>query len=93
MKLKINSLVLGCILSCSALMGQESSLESSARKWITENSSSLGVQNFIQFKLNFVRKSSSGETLRFQQLMKEIPVFQSELVVHFNKNGGISYTS
>ncbi|MCQ4141993.1 T9SS type A sorting domain-containing protein [Chryseobacterium sp. EO14] len=93
MKLKINSLVLGCILSCSALMGQESSLESSARKWITENSSNLGVQNFSQFKLNFVRKSSSGETLRFQQLMKEIPVFQSELVVHFNKNGGISYTS
>jgi Zn-dependent metalloprotease len=93
MKLKINSLILGCVLSCSALMGQESSLETPARKWITENSINLGVQNFSQFKLNFVRKGGSGETLRFQQMMKDVPIFQSELVIHFNKNRGISYTS
>ncbi len=93
MKLKINSLVLGCILSCSALMGQESSLEVPARKWITENSRNLGIQDFSQLKLNFVRKGISGETLRFQQMIKDVPVFKSEVVVHFNKDGKITYTS
>lgn len=93
MKIKINSLILGCVLSCSALMGQESSLEAPARRWITENSRSLGVQNFSQLKLNYVRKGNTGETLRFQQMIKNVPVFQSEIVVHFNKEGKITYTS
>ncbi|MFC3157772.1 Por secretion system C-terminal sorting domain-containing protein [Chryseobacterium arachidis] len=93
MKLKINSLVLGCVLSYSALMGQESSLESSARKWMTENSATLGIQNFSKLTLNFVRKGNSGETLRFQQTIKNVPVFQSEIVLHFNKEGRITYTS
>ncbi|WP_179473593.1 T9SS type A sorting domain-containing protein [Chryseobacterium sp. H1D6B] len=93
MKLKINSLVLGCVLCCSAVTAQESSLESSAKKWISENSRNLGIQNFSELKLNFVRKGNSGETLRFQQMIKDVPVFQSEIVVHFNKEGRITYTS
>ncbi|WP_082632542.1 T9SS type A sorting domain-containing protein [Chryseobacterium sp. IHB B 17019] len=93
MKIKITSLFLGCVLSCSALMGQESSLETPARKWITENSRNLGVQNFTKLKLNFVKKGNIGETLRFQQMIKDVPVFQSEIVVHFNKEGKITHTS
>ncbi|MFP3590942.1 T9SS type A sorting domain-containing protein [Chryseobacterium sp. SIMBA_038] len=93
MKFKINSLILGCVLSCSALAAQESSLEAPAKRWLSENSRSLGIQNFSQLKLNFVKKGSTGETLRFQQMIKEVPVFQSEIVLHFNKEGKITYTS
>ncbi|MET3537832.1 T9SS type A sorting domain-containing protein [Chryseobacterium limigenitum] len=93
MKLKINSLILGCVLSCSALAAQESSLEAPAKRWLSENSRSLGIQNFSQLKLNFVKKGSAGETLRFQQMIKDVPVFQSEIVLHFNKDGKITYTS
>jgi Zn-dependent metalloprotease len=92
MKLKINSLFLGCLLASSSLLGQESSFEASAKKWITENSRNLGVQS-SQLALNFVKKGNSGETLRFQQFVKDVPVFQSEILVHFNKEGKITYTS
>lgn len=93
MELKINSLLLGCVLSCSGLMAQESSLEAPAKRWITANSRSLGVQDFSELKLNFVKKGNAGETLRFQQMIKNVPVFQSEIVLHFNKEGKITYTS
>lgn len=93
MNLKINSLILGCALSCSMLLGQESSFETPARRWIAENSRTLGIQDYSQLKLSLVRKGNSGETLRFQQMIKEVPVFKSEVVVHFNKKGKITYTS
>lgn len=93
MKLQINSLVVGCLLSCTALSGQHSSLESQARNWITQNSRSIGLQDFSTLKLSYVRKGNSGETLRFQQMISNVPVFQSEIVMHFNKNGQISYTA
>jgi len=93
MKLQINSLLVGCLLSCTALYGQQSSLENPARSWITQNSRSIGLQDFSTLKLNYVRKGNSGETLRFQQMIGNVPVFQSEIVMHFNKNGQITYTA
>ncbi|WP_312901136.1 T9SS type A sorting domain-containing protein [Chryseobacterium taichungense] len=93
MKIKLNLLILGCLMSASALMGQESSFEVPARKWIIENSRNLGIQSFSQFKLNFVRKGGPGETLRFQHMIKDVPVFQSEIIVHFNKQNNLTYTS
>jgi len=93
MKLQINSLLVGCLLSCTALSGQQSSLENPARNWITQNSRSIGLQDFSTLKLSYVRKGNSGETLRFQQMINNVPVFQSEIVMHFNKNGQISYTA
>ncbi|NML57386.1 T9SS type A sorting domain-containing protein [Chryseobacterium cheonjiense] len=93
MKLQINSLLVGCLLSCTALSGQQSSLENPARNWITQNSRSIGLQDFSTLKLSYVRKGNSGETLRFQQMISNVPVFQSEIVMHFNKNGQISYTA
>jgi len=35
----------------------------------------------------------SGETLRFQQMMNNVPVFKSELVIHFNPSNVITFTS
>lgn len=93
MKLKITSLVLGSILCCSALTAQESSFETPAKNWIKENSRNIGIQGFSRLALNSVRKGNTGETLRFQQMVKDVPVFQSEIVVHFNKEGKISYTA
>lgn len=93
MKLKINSLVLGCLISFTGLTAQQSPFEASAQKWLKENSRSLGVQNFSKLKLNFVKQGNSGETLRYQQMMGNVPVFQSELVIHFNKKGDVTYTS
>ncbi|GEN72795.1 T9SS type A sorting domain-containing protein [Chryseobacterium lathyri] len=92
MKQKITSLVLGSILCCSALHAQESSFEAPAKNWIKENSRNLGIPGFSGLTLSSVRKSNTGETLRFQQMIKDVPVFQSEIVVHFNKSGKISYT-
>ncbi|AZA85644.1 hypothetical protein EG349_01980 [Chryseobacterium shandongense] len=93
MKLQINALLAGCLLSYTILSGQQSSLENPARNWITQNSRNIGLQDFSTLKLSFVRKGNSGETLRFQQMIGNIPVFQSEIVMHFNKNGQISYTA
>ncbi len=93
MKLKITSLILGSVLCCTGLMAQESSFEAPASRWIKENSRNLGIQNFSKLSLHSVRKGNTGETLRYQQFIKDVPVFQSEILVHFNKEGKISYTS
>ncbi|AYZ12274.1 T9SS C-terminal target domain-containing protein [Chryseobacterium arthrosphaerae] len=93
MTLKITSLILGSVLCCSNLLAQESTFEVPANRWIKENSRNLGIQNFSKLTLYSVRKGHTGETLRYQQFIKEVPVFQSEVLVHFNKEGKISYTS
>ncbi|UEQ77561.1 T9SS type A sorting domain-containing protein [Chryseobacterium arthrosphaerae] len=93
MTLKITSLILGSVLCCSNLLAQESTFEAPANRWIKENSRNLGIQNFSKLNLYSVRKRHTGETLRYQQFIKEVPVFQSEVLVHFNKEGKISYTS
>jgi len=93
MKLKITSLILGSVLCCSALTAQESSFKTPAKSWIKDHSRNLGIQGFTGLTLSSVRKGNTGETLRFQQMIKEVPVFESEIVIHFNKDGKISYTS
>ncbi|MCT2564250.1 T9SS type A sorting domain-containing protein [Chryseobacterium herbae] len=92
MKQKITSLILCGILCCSALNAQESSFETPAKSWIKENTRNLGIPGFSELTLSSVRKGNTGETLRFQQMIKDVPVFQSVIVVHFNKEGRISYT-
>lgn len=92
MKQKITSLILCGILCCSALNAQESSFETPAKSWIKENTRNLGIPGFSELTLSSVRKGNTGETLRFQQMIKDVPVFQSVIVVHFNKEGKISYT-
>lgn len=48
---------------------QVSSNEAAARNWIRSHSKELNINPSDNFKLSFVRKSVSGETLRFQQMM------------------------
>ena len=72
---------------------QVSKNESAARNWISSHSKELGIKDYHTFKLNFVKTGLSGETLRFQQMLKDVPVYQSEIVVHFNKSNAITFTS
>lgn len=92
MKQKIILLALCGTLCFSILNAQTSSFEAPAKNWIKNNTRNLGISTFTEFKLSTIRKSNTGETLRFQQMMKGVPVFQSEIVVHFNKQGKLSYT-
>ncbi|MFK7001810.1 T9SS type A sorting domain-containing protein [Flavobacterium oreochromis] len=46
-----------------------------------------------EFKLRNVRKGKSGETLRFQQELKGIPIFGAEYIVNFNHDEKIAFSS
>ncbi|SHI51330.1 T9SS type A sorting domain-containing protein [Flavobacterium terrae] len=71
---------------------QTSDKEGQARAWIKENIKELNLNSDSNLSLRFVRKSLSGETLRFQQMINGVPVFDTELVIHFSPNGDISYS-
>lgn len=90
MKIKIGVILLLLVFSMNA---QTSNNEKAAREWIKRHSAELKLKDEDAFKLSFVRKSPSGETLRFQQTVGEVLVYQSEIVVHFNPNNEITSTS
>lgn len=69
---------------------QTSDKEAQARTWIRDNVKELNSNS--ELSLRFVRKSLSGETLRFQQMINGVPVFDTELVIHFSSNGEITHT-
>ena len=92
MKLKLHLIAAAMVFGLTA-NAQVSKNENAARKWITDHSKEMGIKDFHTFKLSFVRKSLSGETLRFQQMLNNVPVYHSEIVVHFNKTNALSFTS
>lgn len=83
-------LLLGFSFSSSA---QTSEREKIAREWIKSNAKELKLDSDANLNLRFVRKSLSGETLRFQQMVNGVPVFDTEVLIHFNPNGDVSYSS
>lgn len=94
MKLKLFYVSLLMIFSSSSMLkAQSSANESVAREWIKQHSRELNIQPHHQFKLAFVRKSAAGETLRFQQMLKDVPVFQKEIVINFNPSNELVYSS
>lgn len=93
MKLKSSLILLLLTAVIFTSKAQVSDKENDARAWISAHSRELNVKSFHTFKLNFVRKSLSGETLRFQQMVNNVPVFDSEIVVHFSPNNEITNTS
>lgn len=90
MNLKLQFLAAIIIFTLSA-NAQVSDNEKAARQWIKSHSSELKIKDTDIFKLSFVRKSLSGETLRFQQLVNDVPVFQSEIIVHFSPSNEITF--
>ncbi len=93
MKRNLTFLSICFALAFSGLNAQQSSLEGNARKWITDHTQELGLKQHHNLDLRFSRVGFSGETLRFQQMISGVPVFQSEVVVHFNNKGVVTHTS
>lgn len=92
MKRNLTILSIGFLFAFSGLNAQQSSLERNARKWITDHTQELGLKQHHNLDLRLSRKGFSGETLRFQQMISGVPVFQSEVVVHFNNKGVVTHT-
>lgn len=92
MKLKLHVLLVAFIALSITSYGQVSEKEPAARQWIQENKIKLNINPQDTFTLRFVRKTQSGETLRFQQVKNGVPVFDAEILVHFSPSGEISHT-
>lgn len=93
MKLKLHYAVAALIAFSFTANAQVSENESAARLWIQSHAKDLRLKPNDAFKLSFVFKSSAGETLRFQQMMNDVPVYQSEIVVNFNPGNELVFTS
>ena len=92
MKKTLLTFVFSIIGTAQFLFAQVSDKENEARQWIKSNLKELKINSDSDINLRFVRKSKSGETLRFQQMVNNIPVFDTEIVVHFNPSGEISFS-
>ena len=72
---------------------QTSSNEKAAREWITAHSRELNIKPYHNFKLSFVRKGLAGETLRFQQMVNDVPVYDNEIVINFVNSDEVAFSS
>lgn len=94
MKSKLFYLSLLFFITVTTMVNAQSSAnEKKAREWIVQHEKELNIQPYHQFKLAFVRKSLAGETLRFQQMVGDVPVFQSEIVINFNPSNELAFSS
>lgn len=90
MNLKTTLLITGFALTFST-MYQAQTLEAKAKAWISQNASKIGTTSKDHFDFQSSRKSLSGETLRFQQTINGVPVYEGDIAVHFNKKGEVTY--
>ena len=93
MKLKLHFAIIALMVVSFTSNAQVSENEGAARQWITSHATDLKIKSTDIFKLSFVFKSSAGETLRFQQLMNDVPVYHSEIVVNFNPSKEVAFTT
>lgn len=93
MKLKLQFAFLLLIICFFSVKAQVSDREPAARKWISDHSKELNIQSYHSFKLTNVRKSLAGETLRFQQMLNDIPVYDSEIVINFVEGNEVAFSS
>lgn len=93
MKLKLHFAIAALMMVSFTSNAQVSEFEGAARQWISSHAGELKLKSTDEFKLSFVFKSTAGETLRFQQLMNGVPVYQSEIVINFNPSKEIAFTS
>ena len=93
MKLKLYFTTLLLTFISFSGFAQSSENEGAARKWIQTHANELKIKATDSFKLSFVMKTEAGETLRFQQMINEVPVYQSEIVVNFNPSNELVFTS
>lgn len=90
MKLKLRFAIVAMIAVFFTTNAQVSDKENAARQWMKDNATSLKLNLDDTFNLRFVRKTEAGETLRFQQLKNGVPVFDSEILVHFSPENEVT---
>lgn len=90
---KINSFVIALMISCSQLSAQEATLAIPAKQWVKDNAKTLGIPTYTDVNVSFSKIGNSGQTFRFQQSIKNVPVYQSEIIVHYDKTGQLTYSS
>lgn len=93
MKLKLHFAIAAVIAFLFTANAQVSDKEAAAREWIVSHSRDLKIKPDATFKLCFVYKGQAGETLRFQHMMNDVPVYQSQIVVNFNPGNELVYTA
>lgn len=94
MKLKVHFAIIATIIFSFSTQAQiSSSQEVAAREWIKANQKALQINPEDSFSLRMVRKTQAGETLRFQQLKNGVPVFDSEILIHFSPDNEITSTA
>ncbi|MFZ4671775.1 MAG: T9SS type A sorting domain-containing protein [Flavobacterium sp.] len=93
MKFKLNYIILAILAYATISNAQTSAKEAEARAWILSNEKSLEINPEDSFSLKMVRKTQAGETLRFQQVKNGIPVFDSEILIHFSPDNEITSTA
>lgn len=93
MKTRLHFAVVAFFAFLATGNAQVSSNENVARKWISDHAKDLNIKSTDAFKLSFVFKGAAGETLRFQHIMNDVPVYQSEIVVNFNPGNELVFTS
>lgn len=93
MRLKLNLLVAASFVAVTSLYGQEATNKNSAENWIKANAAKAGVKSFTNLSLKKVRQADTGETLRYQQYINDVPVYGSELILHYNKSNQLTYVA
>lgn len=90
--MKKNLLFISFLFITIFAFGQTSEKEQAARNWIKTNYKDFKFNSDNDLKLRFVRKGLSGETLRFQQMMNGVPIYDTEIVINFSPNGEVALT-
>ena len=93
MKLKLLSVALFSLFFLTNGYAQTSPNEKNALEYIKNHSGEFKIKENDNFSLRFVRNGLAGEILRFQHLINDVPVYNSEIVINFNKNNEVAFSS
>ena len=91
--MKLKATILFSAMSVfSVLNAQESRYKPAADNWISQHANELGILPSSKMLLQKTRVGNTGETLRYQQYLNGVPIYQSEIVLHYNKENAISFS-
>ena len=93
MKLKLHFAIAVMIALSFVSNAQVSDNESAARQWIQSPAKLFVTKDSLKVSEDLIFKSLACETLRFQQIINNVPVYHSEIVVNFNPSNELAFTS
>jgi len=62
-----------------------------AINWISKNKNLLQIKKIKNLKEVFKRSSLSGHTIRFQQILNNVPVYNAQITVHISPKNNVTY--